>query len=395
MGKLAPDLHQPGARGCEKTSWQRAETQGQDLLAILSRNPCQNPPPFEKLVGDVSGAYSRRINIQHRLVYQTLEEARTVKVSELALLQQATRAAKTTLLFPPVAHDPDLLMQYGELVRAMHRDGIDAFGTLLPRAIGLLSGLDNGYFPVPDDGSAPTWTHLKSLAPEQRLALIRTPAKRQALISEASANPRWQGYAGSACWLGKDEKPDYTRSPQARLAAMAKHNGEHPAVTWLDLAIESDGRALYHHAFSDHGIDLLIPALQEDWCLPGLGDAGTHLGYIHDSGWTTFTLSYWYRERGLFTLPEVIRKMSAEPARALGLTDRGQLTVGAKADVNVIDIDRVEERQPCLVADMPLGARRFVQKAVGYDATLCNGRIIHRHDAPTGERGGAVLRRGQ
>jgi toxin YoeB len=50
------------------------------LLEILSRNPYQTPPSFEKLVGDLSGAYSRRINIQHRLVYQVLEEERTVKV---------------------------------------------------------------------------------------------------------------------------------------------------------------------------------------------------------------------------------------------------------------------------------------------------------------------------
>jgi len=50
------------------------------LLEILSKNPFQTPPPYEKLVGDLSGAYSRRINIQHRLVYQVLEEIRTVKV---------------------------------------------------------------------------------------------------------------------------------------------------------------------------------------------------------------------------------------------------------------------------------------------------------------------------
>jgi Txe/YoeB family toxin of toxin-antitoxin system len=50
------------------------------LLEILSENPFQTPPPFEKLIGDLSGAYSRRINIQHRLIYQVLEERRTVKV---------------------------------------------------------------------------------------------------------------------------------------------------------------------------------------------------------------------------------------------------------------------------------------------------------------------------
>lgn len=51
-----------------------------ELLEIISENPYQNPPPYEKLVGDLAGAYSRRINIQHRLVYQVLEEGQIIKV---------------------------------------------------------------------------------------------------------------------------------------------------------------------------------------------------------------------------------------------------------------------------------------------------------------------------
>ncbi|MBT3472115.1 MAG: Txe/YoeB family addiction module toxin [Gammaproteobacteria bacterium] len=54
-----------------------------DLLNIVETNPYQNPPPYEKLVGDLAGAYSRRINIQHRLVYQVIEKERTVKVIRL------------------------------------------------------------------------------------------------------------------------------------------------------------------------------------------------------------------------------------------------------------------------------------------------------------------------
>ena len=52
----------------------------QSLLAVLAENPYQNPPPYEKLIGDLAGAYSRRINIQHRMVYQVLEQMQTVKV---------------------------------------------------------------------------------------------------------------------------------------------------------------------------------------------------------------------------------------------------------------------------------------------------------------------------
>ena len=59
------------------------ERKTKELLNIISQNPCQNPPPYEKLVGDLNGAYSRRINVQHRLVYQVYEEEQTVKILSL------------------------------------------------------------------------------------------------------------------------------------------------------------------------------------------------------------------------------------------------------------------------------------------------------------------------
>ena len=64
----------------KKLSLSKLKTKALKLLKILENNPCQNPPPYERLVGDLKGAISRRINIQHRLVYQALEEEKTVKV---------------------------------------------------------------------------------------------------------------------------------------------------------------------------------------------------------------------------------------------------------------------------------------------------------------------------
>ncbi len=67
-------------KDAEKLAAAGLKPKAQSLLAILVENPYQTPPPFEKLVGDLSGAYSRRISIQHRLVYQVLDDAKTVKV---------------------------------------------------------------------------------------------------------------------------------------------------------------------------------------------------------------------------------------------------------------------------------------------------------------------------
>lgn len=67
-------------KDAKKLSASGLKSKTQQLLDILAENPFQNPPPYEKLVGDLAGAYSRRINIKHRLVYQVLEDLRTVKV---------------------------------------------------------------------------------------------------------------------------------------------------------------------------------------------------------------------------------------------------------------------------------------------------------------------------
>ena len=67
-------------KDAEKLAAAGLKPKAEALLAILAENPYQTPPTFEKLVGDLSGAYSRRISLQHRLVYQVLDEARTVKV---------------------------------------------------------------------------------------------------------------------------------------------------------------------------------------------------------------------------------------------------------------------------------------------------------------------------
>jgi toxin YoeB len=71
---------QQAQKDAKKLASTHLKAKAQKLLDILTKNPHQNPPPYEKLVGDLAGAYSRRINIQHRLVYQVMDSIKTVKV---------------------------------------------------------------------------------------------------------------------------------------------------------------------------------------------------------------------------------------------------------------------------------------------------------------------------
>ncbi len=132
--------------------------------------------------------------------------------------------------------------------------------------------------------------------------------------------------------------------------------------------------------------------LTADWVLPGLGDAGAHVGQIMDAGWTTFVMRYWGRERGVYSTEEAVRRMTSAPAEVIGVTDRGTLEVGKRADVNVIDLDNLHEHTPEYVRDFPGGAGRFVQRATGFVATVCNGAVVLEHDRHTGARPGRVLR---
>ena len=125
---------------------------------------------------------------------------------------------------------------------------------------------------------------------------------------------------------------------------------------------------------------------------PGLGDAGAHVSQIMDAGWSSFILSYWTRQRGEFSLPTAIQKMTSGPARVVGLEDRGTLQVGMRADVNVFDPHTVGERQPELVRDFPNDAPRYIQRANGFKATIVNGQLSLLDGELTGSRAGQVLR---
>ena len=91
-------------------------------------------------------------------------------------------------------------------------------------------------------------------------------------------------------------------------------------------------------------------------------------------------------------MPELIRRVTSDTAHAAGLHDRGVLAVGKKADVNVIDWDRLGCDKPYVVHDLPAGGKRLMQKVHGYDATIVSGRVTYRDGEATGELPGRLVR---
>jgi len=253
------------------------------------------------------------------------------------------------------------------------------------RSSGLLFGLSTR-FPI----RGQSWKQLSMVDMESRLQLIDDPDFVANLIAEAEASEA-RNVIGDLFYLGADEVPNYTETRSVK--TMAEEAGEHWVDTILRLSRETGGKALFNwHMFQKSMTELKDLFTKSNHIFPSLGDAGAHVSQIMDAGWSTFILSYWHRQTGTFTMGEAIQKMTSGPAKVLGLTDRGVLAEGLKADINVFDADEVTELQPTLVNDFPGGAPRFIQRSRGFKATIVNGEISLLDGELTGNRAGQVLR---
>ncbi len=275
-----------------------------------------------------------------------------------------------------------------EKVMAMRAEGLNVTSVTVPRSGGGVGGLSTDNF-----FRTPAWMELCQLDFEGRLNAIRDADYRQRLIVEVKeqGQPVLEG-TKRWFWMGDAERPCYTQALDKSLYAMAQAADEHPVETWLRITDETNGRALFHMRGFNVNLDSLEELITTEWAMPGLGDAGAHVSQMIDSGWSTFILSHWHRDSGVYSLEEAVRRISAVPAGVLGLEDRGVLAVGKRADLNVFDLSQLEERMPEIVNDFPFGAPRFIQRAAGYKATLCNGDFVLRDDELTGTRPGRVLR---
>ena len=306
---------------------------------------------------------------------------------EMALVRKLAEATGDRVLFSITAGNSDGSgKRLNAIVDGMRGDGLDVSCVAIPRGSGFVTGLVNE---LPWRVGA--WKELAAKPFAERVAALDDAAFCARLVADAQGDTSFMARV-PMFFLGDGETPDYVFRAETQIDELAKRAGEHPAETFLRMQRERGGKALFTKLFFNPNLRAVEDLISGGHILPGLGDAGAHVGQVMDSGWCSFVLAHWVRERGLFTKEEAVRRMSSAPARIMGLRDRGTLEVGRKADVNVIDLARVSERMPEFVHDFPNGAGRFVQRGRGFRATLCNGALVLENDQHTGERGGAVLR---
>src|SRR5688572_22958041 len=251
----------------------------------------------------------------------------------------------------------------------------------------------------------PTYQSLADLPLPERIARLRDPEIKRRILSEKSVDldPRIAVVVsmienGLAKIFPLGDPPNYEPAPEASIAAEAARTGRDPHEVLYDRMLELDGRQLLMLAilsYSEGDLEALREMLEHPASAFGLGDGGAHCGAICDASMTTFLLTHWARDRSRgpkLPVEWVVRKMTRDTAHLYGLRDRGLVAPGMKADLNVIDWDRLQLELPELVHDLPAGARRLVQRARGYEATIVSGVVTMREGEQTGALPGRLGR---
>jgi N-acyl-D-aspartate/D-glutamate deacylase len=317
---------------------------------------------------------------------------------EFAMLRRLVASAKRPMAITILQRDnkPEEWRQLVGWIAEANAAGLPMLGQVLTRPTGILLGFEISQNPFVN---RPSYQRIASLPFEQRIAILRQKEFRARLIKEASES---DGLARRvAKWdrifpLG--DPPDYEPAAESSIAAMAARQERDPAEVAYDLLLERDGKAILYRPLSNYSygnLDTVRDMLTHDATIVGLGDGGAHVGVLCDSSAISYLLTHWTRDRtrgAKLPLPWAIRRLTRDSASAIGLTDRGVLTPGYKADVNVIDYARLQLRPPEVAYDLPSGGRRLLQRTDGYVATIVSGVPVYRDGQATGALPGRLVR---
>ncbi len=276
------------------------------------------------------------------------------------------------------------------------RTGGDITAQVFARPIGLVIGLELTANPFV---LYPSYQEIAHLPLPERVAQMRRPEVRAAILADTPGEGHpFMYFAQSWEWMFPMTEPaNYEPSADDSILARATARGVSPMEEAYDRLLDDDGRAMMLVAlanFENNSLDTVGQLIGRDDVVLGLGDGGAHYGMICDASYPTFVLAHWARDRASGRLPvaEAVRQLTSVPARVAGLADRGRIAVGYKADLNVIDHDRLTLHRPVIAHDLPAGGRRLDQTADGYVATLVSGEVIAENGVPTSARPGKLIR---
>lgn len=282
------------------------------------------------------------------------------------------------------------------------------------RGIGVMIGLNATFHPFIGH---PSFREIAHLPLSEQVAHMRAPDFKARLLSEtpvrvsgdgSSIPPLVDYFLANPEEVGRglfamDDSFDYEPDPSNSLLARAHRERRELLDVIYDELLVDDGHALlyfpvYNYALGN--LDAVHEMLRHPMALSGLSDGGAHVGTICDASFPTFMLSHWARDRAAkrqragFSVPEVVHMLTQRNAKFMGLRDRGVLREGLRADINIIDMDRLQLHRPRIEADLPAGGKRLLQDATGYLATICAGSVVTESGRLTAARPGRLVRAG-
>ena len=315
---------------------------------------------------------------------------------EFSILKEVSEktGAKGTFTLLHLDNEPDLWEEQLSMVESAQSEGLDIRGQVLSRPVGMMMGIPSSMNPF---YRRPSYMVLDDLPWETRLERLKDPETKAAILSEDNINPHIfvRIFNDRFDKMYPMEDPiEYLPDADQSVAARAEAAGEQPASWLYDFFLENDGKNLIYIPAANYNAD--IPRLlQHPFTVSALGDGGAHVGSICDTSANVYVLTKWVKKESKVELAKAIHLLTQQPASLYSLTDRGMLDVGKKADINVIDIDRLQLKTPHIVHDLPAGGKRFLQNAEGLEATIVAGEITFLQGQPTGALPGMLVRSGQ
>ncbi|MCU1378292.1 MAG: dan 1 [Acidimicrobiales bacterium] len=326
-------------------------------------------------------------------------------LSEVELMSTVSKATGLELSFLLIQSRgaPDLWRQQLDAVEQANASGAHLTPQVAARAGGMLLGIASyhGFM------RRPTFRTLEDSLPlDQLLVELRRPEVKAAILAEADLPPdpkrQFEGLTESTAFMFGSifplgDPPDYEPTADRSIAGIAEATGRDP---WEVLYDHLAAGSLLLGAFTNYASgsgDHLAEMIAHPDTVIGLSDGGAHVKMICDASMPTYLLTHWARDRqrgDTLPLELVVQKQAAGTAAVVGLTDRGTIEVGKKADLNVIDLEHLTLHAPRSVDDLPAGGRRVLQDATGYVATIVSGVVTRRHDKDTGARPGRLVRSG-
>ena len=311
--------------------------------------------------------------------------------------QKQTGLTVTLIATTAPAYENGKMYKLAEQARA---EGREIRPQAAGRPTGVLHGLQSSFNAFVGH---PTWRNeLANLDHDALLGRLAEPATKAQILSEQSIikgglMQDLPGLMGQVFPLG--ENPNYEPLPEESIAGIAKARGLDVMDVMYDMLVANGGKELFYQplgGYQGFSLDYQKKLLEHPNVLFGLSDGGAHCGVIADAGMPTFILTHWGRDRtrgDKMSLEFIVKSLTSSTAHAYGMFDRGLLTEGMIADINVIDFDRLRLHRPEAVFDLPAGGRRLVQRAEGYEITIKSGEVIFNNGQHSGALPGKLVRR--